>query len=867
MPYKKRWADYFIRLSPETTAGIERLLQDYKQQLLSDDHAGRPFITKRAYALCNAIMTESMANGKFLGGLLSSLNLCNMWALIRAHKIRIQYDAVDVCGTASALLLRYVLDQLIIDTDRFFLLAPINNIPISSTLATTVYKLLKLVRVRSTGYNKVLGIKRTHIMKTGSEVINKILSLDSEEKVDSRLKAYFKWIFSYVNVDEMFKPMKSDKTGEITENIDELSILKHGLPRSIYRSHASYRGFISQVVPSCLLEKTGNKKKHEKLIDSLSEDSDIYMDCINTRKSLPRSILENLEDDKPLKSTVKKMSFASNPCKKKDKNIQPVTKIKDNKAIKSKSSETDTAESDDCKLPKYKVSENKNSISRFTKCSDSESSSASDNSSDSDSSDSSDSDSEDSDSESSSTSLDKSSSDDTNTTKGIKKNLVKKSLNQKINPDDKNENPIVKHTVKHCKGVNDVLEKQIKPATINKPTDVKSICVATTDKQTNSRKRSCDSINDKRRQPVNVQTVNSATLSSCESSDEKVPQKSVNKHKSNTQNQSITLTDKLNKRKKHEIEDCVEDKSKKVSVQTLTALKNHLTQNKKQGENCKGKISENTLAALTNHLNKRKKQTECTGVENSGDIYVPTSKNVTSTDYMEYIPTPIVKTNAPIDAHSDVNSKMETSMPSHHKSIRHTNKVLSDAHRLQKPSQNEKIQRIGTEKACKQHDVHGKDNKAMSGICSSKHQGMFVSSPDNVFKKPRPIHPPGSVWAKKTNTPTNNRMKDVARNDSQETKDVSCNLDEINEAIRKITDDLKSVEAEQRSIECMKQFKNDNRRHSFTEELEYMDSELSNIPTSDLLEPMDIPPISLLDTHGISTDLSFYDNTQDMFSS
>lgn len=379
MPPRKKWADHFIHLSQETVNDIELLLSDYKQKL-SEEPADGLFITKRAYVLCNTIMTESAANGKFVGGLLSSLNLCNFWALFRAHKIRIKSDDVsDVCGTASGLLLRYILDQLIIETDKFFTMAPSNKIIIPPKFATGIYKLLKLVRVRAIGYNKVMGINRPHIMKTGMDVVLRILNLDYEKKVNGKLKAYCKWVFSYLQVDELFKPMISSVTGQITEDIKELPSLKSGLPRLVFRSHESHRGFASQVLPRCLLENTTGSRKRS-TISSDGEESSLYM---TGGKHLIRSIFETLDEAK---------SVRKRPGKSKDTNspdiLNRAQSAKHKEKRKRDDSETDTANSDcgdedynmmsDCSTSTARLSDDNNF---------SYSSSSSEDSSDSDDSD------------------------------------------------------------------------------------------------------------------------------------------------------------------------------------------------------------------------------------------------------------------------------------------------------------------------------------------------------------------------------------------------------------------------------------------------------------------------------------------------
>lgn len=278
MPFKKRWADRFIRLSENTTLEIEQLLEDFKQQL--QEGSGRAaFITENAYRLCNKLVAESVSHGAFLGHLMATLNLCNFWALVRGHRIRIKHNSSDVCGKASGLLLRYLVDQLIIETDKFFTMAPVNKIILPQKLAISVYKLLKTARARAVGYNKVMGIKRVQIMKTGSEVILKGLQMDTDNKISAKVKAYCLWVFARANVDELFKPMTSSKHGVLTEKIEELPFLQGKLPRTIFRSHASAKSPLSKTLPVCLLEDSNN--------NSDSEDDDIFMDSKPSRKTRP----------------------------------------------------------------------------------------------------------------------------------------------------------------------------------------------------------------------------------------------------------------------------------------------------------------------------------------------------------------------------------------------------------------------------------------------------------------------------------------------------------------------------------------------------------------------------------------------------
>ncbi len=142
---KKDGLEDFLRLTPEIKKQLGSLVSDYCNVLNKEFTAGSVEITLRSYKICKAFINEAKAHGREWGGLMATLNICNFWAILRNNRVRRRAENAgnDACSIACPIVMRYVLDHLIVVTDRFFIQAPSNRVMIPATIGTAMYKLLK----------------------------------------------------------------------------------------------------------------------------------------------------------------------------------------------------------------------------------------------------------------------------------------------------------------------------------------------------------------------------------------------------------------------------------------------------------------------------------------------------------------------------------------------------------------------------------------------------------------------------------------------------------------------------------------------------------------------------------------------------
>ena len=252
---KKDGLEDFLRLTPEIKKQLGSLVSDYCNVLNKEFTAGSVEITLRSYKICKAFINEAKAHGREWGGLMATLNICNFWAILRNNRVRRRAENAgnDACSIACPIVMRYVLDHLIVVTDRFFIQAPSNRVMIPATIGTAMYKLLKHSRVRAYTYSKVLGVDRAAIMASGKQVVEHLNRMEKEGLLSSKFKAFCKWVFTYPVLEEMFQTMVSSKTGHLTDDVKDVRALIKTLPRASYSSHAGQRSYVSGVLPACLL--------------------------------------------------------------------------------------------------------------------------------------------------------------------------------------------------------------------------------------------------------------------------------------------------------------------------------------------------------------------------------------------------------------------------------------------------------------------------------------------------------------------------------------------------------------------------------------------------------------------------------------
>lgn len=252
---KKDGLEDFLRLTPEIKKQLVSLISDYCNVLNKEFTAGSVEITLRSYKICKAFINDAKANGREWGGLMATLNICNFWSILRNNRVRRRAENAgsDACSVACPIVMRYVLDHLIVLTDRFFIQAPSNRVMIPATIGTAMYKLLKHCRVRAYTYSKVLGVDRAAIMASGRQVVEHMMRMEKEGLLSSKFKAFCKWVFTYPVLEEMFQTMVSSKTGQLTDDVKDVRALIKTLPRASYSSHAGQRSYVSAVLPTCLL--------------------------------------------------------------------------------------------------------------------------------------------------------------------------------------------------------------------------------------------------------------------------------------------------------------------------------------------------------------------------------------------------------------------------------------------------------------------------------------------------------------------------------------------------------------------------------------------------------------------------------------
>lgn len=252
---KKDGLEDFLRLTPEIKKQLVSLVSDYCNVLNKEFTAGSVEITLRSYKICKAFINEAKTHGREWGGLMATLNICNFWAILRNNRVRRRAENAgnDACSVACPIVMRYVLDHLIVVTDRFFIQAPSNRVMIPATIGTAMYKLLKHCRVRAYTYSKVLGVDRAAIMASGKQVVEHLMRMEKEGLLSSKFKAFCKWVFTYPVLEEMFQTMVSSKTGHLTDEVKDVRALIKTLPRASYSSHAGHRSYVSAVLPTCLL--------------------------------------------------------------------------------------------------------------------------------------------------------------------------------------------------------------------------------------------------------------------------------------------------------------------------------------------------------------------------------------------------------------------------------------------------------------------------------------------------------------------------------------------------------------------------------------------------------------------------------------
>ncbi|AAK95437.1 BRLF1 [Macacine gammaherpesvirus 4] len=252
---KKDGLEDFLKLTPEIKKQLVSLISDYCNVLNKEFTAGSVEITLRSYKICKAFINDAKAHGREWGGLMATLNICNFWSILRNNRVRRRAENAgsDACSIACPIVMRYVLDHLIVLTDRFFIQAPSNRVMIPATIGTAMYKLLKHCRVRAYTYSKVLGVDRAAIMASGRQVVEHMMRMEKEGLLSSKFKAFCKWVFTYPVLDEMFQTMVSSKTGQLTDDVKDVRALIKTLPRASYSSHAGQRSYVSAVLPTCLL--------------------------------------------------------------------------------------------------------------------------------------------------------------------------------------------------------------------------------------------------------------------------------------------------------------------------------------------------------------------------------------------------------------------------------------------------------------------------------------------------------------------------------------------------------------------------------------------------------------------------------------
>nr|QRE02530.1 Transactivator [Otarine gammaherpesvirus 4] len=253
--------DEFINLSPDVKARIYKLLQVYHAALTNPNSNGEQ-ITVDTHQACADIVQEA-SSSEYLGGLIATLNLCNLWTLYRNYRSK-QRSSVAMllsCASFSAHAVRHIMEKLIFETDKFFICAFCSGVAVPKELALAMFKLLSEVRQRALGQSRMFGTGRVQLMITGKALVDVYSRLRDQGGISEALRRYCELIFRPPLVDSLFKPIY-----EREEDVRAGKHMRGELVQAPPRRRAPNRSVFSDaetrfkyVIPDCLMMETNTQ--------------------------------------------------------------------------------------------------------------------------------------------------------------------------------------------------------------------------------------------------------------------------------------------------------------------------------------------------------------------------------------------------------------------------------------------------------------------------------------------------------------------------------------------------------------------------------------------------------------------------------
>lgn len=249
--------DDFLLVTTEIKNSLYRAIQTY-HTALNKPGGDCPSVTKDTHQVCYELI-YSASETSYIGGLIGSLNLCNLWTIYRNYKGKKKpVSELHACAIFSSHLVRHIIEKIIFETDKFFLCAPCSSITVPKSLAAAMFNLLSEARKRALGQNKLFGTGRVQMMTAGRELIETYISLNKAGQISEDLKKFIHIVFIMPNVDELFKQIYDWENNTFGKHAGQRAMV-HALPRrrapnrSVF-SDAETR--FKYVIPGCLMMET-----------------------------------------------------------------------------------------------------------------------------------------------------------------------------------------------------------------------------------------------------------------------------------------------------------------------------------------------------------------------------------------------------------------------------------------------------------------------------------------------------------------------------------------------------------------------------------------------------------------------------------
>ncbi|ARW78112.1 protein Rta [Common bottlenose dolphin gammaherpesvirus 1 strain Sarasota] len=249
--------DDFLLVSKEAKALIYKAVQGYCAALNKSSENCHE-ITTDTHQACFKLI-QSACQIPYIGGLVGTLNLCNLWTMFRNFKGKKKSMSESMaCASFASHFVRHLIEKLIFETDKFFLCAPCSGIQVPKELATAMFNLLSDTRKRALGQSKMFGTGRAKMMSTSKELIELYLSMDSQGLLSQDVKKFMHIIFLMPNINEQFKQLyeweqECQSSTRRHKTVVHVSPRQRAPNRSVF-SDAETR--FKYVIPNCLIMET-----------------------------------------------------------------------------------------------------------------------------------------------------------------------------------------------------------------------------------------------------------------------------------------------------------------------------------------------------------------------------------------------------------------------------------------------------------------------------------------------------------------------------------------------------------------------------------------------------------------------------------